>query len=74
MLRLTYISVQAIQYLTADYQPTSSQSDVGITNMLKGLESFSLTKTEKLQIVNLAPTEPVELYVVSHIHQVVWFV
>jgi hypothetical protein len=32
---------------------------------VKDLAQHDLTKAEKLQIVNLAPTEPVELYVVN---------
>lgn len=32
--------------------------------MVKALEPYELTKAEKLQIVNLAPATPVELYVV----------
>lgn len=32
--------------------------------LTRGLRQFELTKAEKLQVVNLAPTEPVELYVV----------
>lgn len=32
--------------------------------LTKGLSAYDLTKAEKLQIVNLAPTEAVELYVV----------
>lgn len=31
---------------------------------MKGLAPHGLTKAEKLQLVNLAPTLPVELYVV----------
>jgi len=58
-------STQAIQYLSAEYQPTRRQSDAGIAQLVKDLAPFALTKAEKLQIVNLAPTEPVELYVVS---------
>ncbi|OBZ71245.1 DNA-directed RNA polymerase III subunit RPC9 [Grifola frondosa] len=61
---LRTIEVEAIQYLSADYQPTASQSDEGITQLTRSLSSYELTKSEKLQIVNLAPTEPVELYVV----------
>ena len=57
-------SLQAIQYLSADYQPTSSQSEAGVIQLTKSLAPYDLTKAEKLQIVNLAPTEPVELYVV----------
>jgi hypothetical protein len=55
---------KAIQYLTAEHQPTASQTPEGITQLVKDLAPYDLTKAEKLQIVNLAPTEPVELYVV----------
>ncbi|KAF8877162.1 RNA polymerase Rpb4-domain-containing protein [Gymnopilus junonius] len=54
----------AISYLSADYLPTSSQTDQGITTLVNKLASYELTKSEKLQIVNLAPTLPVELYVI----------
>jgi hypothetical protein len=36
--------------------------------MVKALEPYELTKAEKLQIVNLAPTTPVELYVVRTLY------
>ncbi|KAG6900944.1 hypothetical protein C0993_004381 [Termitomyces sp. T159_Od127] len=58
------VEVEAIQYLTADYLPTTRQSPEGITKLVKDLASYELTKAEKLQIVNLAPTMPVELYVI----------
>ncbi|KAG1822690.1 RNA polymerase Rpb4-domain-containing protein [Suillus subaureus] len=61
---LRTVELEAIQYLSADYQPTLHQSDTGITQLVRGLQSFGLSKSEKLQIVNLAPTEPVELYVI----------
>jgi len=61
---LRTVEVEAIQYLSADYQPTISQTSTGITKLVKDLASFELTKAEKLQVVNLAPTEPVELYVI----------
>ncbi|KAG1743181.1 HRDC-like protein [Suillus paluster] len=61
---LRTVELEAIQYLSADYQPTLYQSDAGITELVRGLEPFRLSKSEKLQIVNLAPTEPVELYVI----------
>lgn len=64
--RLTNSHPQAIQYLSADYQPAVSQTEAGIAQLTKSLAAFDLTKAEKLQIVNLAPTEPVELYVVCH--------
>ncbi|KIJ62657.1 hypothetical protein HYDPIDRAFT_157520 [Hydnomerulius pinastri MD-312] len=61
---LRTVELEAIQYLSADFQPTRRQSDTGISQLVRDLGPFSLTKAEKLQIVNLAPTEPVELYVI----------
>jgi len=61
---LRTIEVEAIQYLSADYQPTGSQTENGIVQLTKSLAAYDLAKAEKLQIVNLAPTEPVELYVI----------
>ncbi|KAG7450120.1 uncharacterized protein BT62DRAFT_491902 [Guyanagaster necrorhizus] len=61
---LRTIEVEAIQYLSAEYQPTKSQTEQGITQLVKDLEKYALTKAEKLQVVNLAPTIPVELYVI----------
>lgn len=55
---------QAIEYLAADWQPTSKQTAAGVTKLVKALAPYDLTKGEKLQIVNLAPSETVELYVV----------
>jgi len=62
---LIRMAFKAISYLSADYLPTSGQSEEGITRLVKNLAPFDLTKAEKLQIVNLAPTLPVELYVVD---------
>jgi len=61
---LRTVEVEAIQYLSAEYQPTVSQSEAGISQLTNALSAYELTKAEKLQIVNLAPTEPVELYVI----------
>ncbi|TFY57529.1 hypothetical protein EVJ58_g6967 [Rhodofomes roseus] len=61
---LRTIEVEAIQHLSADYQPTVSQTEAGIVQLTKSLGQYDLTKAEKLQIVNLAPTEAVELYVI----------
>ncbi|KAG9315700.1 RNA polymerase Rpb4-domain-containing protein [Chiua virens] len=61
---LRTVELEAIQYLSAEYQPTSQQSDHAISQLVRDLAPFSLTKAEKLQVVNLAPTEPVELYVI----------
>ena len=40
------------------------QTAEGIERLTKNLAPFGLTKAEKLQVVNLTPVEPVELYVV----------
>jgi len=61
---LRTIEVEAIQYLSADYQPTRVQTAPGIQRLTKDLAPYGLTKGEKLQIVNLTPVEPVELYVI----------
>ncbi|KAF9258604.1 hypothetical protein L218DRAFT_909245 [Marasmius fiardii PR-910] len=61
---LRTIQVEAIQYLSADYQPTRSQSTEGIKQLCRNLRQYDLTKAEKLQVINLAPTKPVELYVI----------
>ncbi|KAG5717168.1 DNA-directed RNA polymerase III subunit RPC9 [Termitomyces sp. T112] len=61
---LRTVEVEAIQYLSADYLPTTRQSPEGITKLVKDLAPYELTKAEKLQVVNLAPTMPVELYVI----------
>ncbi|PBK76678.1 hypothetical protein ARMSODRAFT_238649 [Armillaria solidipes] len=64
---LRTIEVEAIQYLSAEYQPTKSQTEQGITRLVKDLDKYALTKAEKLQVVNLAPTLPVELYIVEEL-------
>ncbi|KAI0783421.1 HRDC-like protein [Abortiporus biennis] len=61
---LRTVEVEAIQHLSAEYQPTNSQSEAGIERLTRSLAAYDLTKAEKLQIVNLAPTEAVELYVI----------
>ncbi|TFY73646.1 hypothetical protein EWM64_g10366 [Hericium alpestre] len=61
---LRTMEVEAIQYLSADYQPTRMQTPQGIAQLVKSITPYGLTKPEKLQIVNLAPTEAVELYVI----------
>ncbi|KAG6377172.1 RNA polymerase Rpb4-domain-containing protein [Boletus reticuloceps] len=61
---LRTVELETIQYLSADYQPTLQQSEHGISQLVRDLAPLSLTKAEKLQVVNLAPTEPVELYVI----------
>ncbi|KAJ7032003.1 HRDC-like protein [Mycena alexandri] len=61
---LRTVSFEAIKYLSAEYQPTASQTPEAITQLIKSLEPYDLTKAEKLQIVNLAPQQHIELYVI----------
>ncbi|KAJ6582893.1 RNA polymerase Rpb4-domain-containing protein [Mycena vulgaris] len=61
---LRTVSFEAIQYLSSDFQPTSAQTPEAITHLVKSLEPYGLTKAEKLQIVNLAPQNHIELYVI----------
>ncbi|KAF7974751.1 hypothetical protein HWV62_11335 [Athelia sp. TMB] len=61
---LRTVEVEAISYLTAAYLPTPTQTDASVAKLTKALAPYALTKAEKLQVVNLAPTEPVELYVI----------
>ncbi|KAI0299513.1 hypothetical protein BC826DRAFT_1102642 [Russula brevipes] len=44
--------------------PLACRPPQGIQRLTKSLAPFGLTKAEKLQVVNLTPVEPVELYVV----------
>jgi hypothetical protein len=61
---LRTVQVEAISYLSANHLPNLSQKEEGITKLVKDLAPYGLTKAEKLQIVNLAPALPVELYVI----------
>ncbi|KAI6046371.1 RNA polymerase Rpb4-domain-containing protein [Pisolithus marmoratus] len=61
---LRTVELEAIQYLSAEYQPMQQQCEAGVTQLVRDLAPFGLTKAEKLQVVNLAPTEAVELYVI----------
>ncbi|KAF7360186.1 RPOL4c domain-containing protein [Mycena venus] len=61
---LRTVSFEAIQYLSSEYQPTAAQTPEAITQLVKSLEPYGLTKAEKLQIVNLAPQHHIELYVI----------
>ncbi|KAG5646545.1 hypothetical protein DXG03_003313 [Asterophora parasitica] len=61
---LRTVEIEAIQYLSADYLPTTRQTADGISQLVKDLAPYELTKAEKLQVVNLAPALPVELYVI----------
>lgn len=55
---------QCIKYLEEDVHPLRRQSTAAITRLLDELEKLDLTKAERLQIINLAPTTLVALVVV----------
>jgi len=61
---LRTVEFEAISYLSAPFQPTNAQSGPRIHSLIQRLSEYPLTKAEKLQIANLAPTQPVELYVI----------
>ncbi|KAF9040380.1 hypothetical protein BDZ89DRAFT_1128988 [Hymenopellis radicata] len=61
---LRTVEVEAIKYLSADYQVVNSQTEESVSKLVKTLSGYDLTKAEKLQIVNLAPKSLVELYAI----------
>ncbi|CAE6391115.1 unnamed protein product [Rhizoctonia solani] len=61
---LRTIEVELISHLRDMYPLMQRQNDTAIRNLTRSLGKFSLTKSEKLQIVNLAPRQLVELYVI----------
>ncbi|KAG8732856.1 hypothetical protein FRC11_010455 [Ceratobasidium sp. 423] len=61
---LRTIEVELITHLKDMYPLMQRQNDTAIRNLTRSLGKFSLTKSEKLQIVNLAPRQLVELYVI----------
>jgi len=56
--------LQCIKYLEEDKHPIRRQTTESITKLLDELEKLDLTRAERLQIVNLAPTTLVALVVV----------
>ncbi|KAJ1303326.1 hypothetical protein OPQ81_011522 [Rhizoctonia solani] len=61
---LRTIEVELISHLQDIYPLMQRQNDTAIRNLTRSLGKFALTKSEKLQIVNLAPRQLVELYVI----------
>ncbi|KWU44064.1 hypothetical protein RHOSPDRAFT_34495 [Rhodotorula sp. JG-1b] len=57
------VSWEAVQYLEAAVHPMRRQTSAAVAQLLDGLDDYDLTKSERLQIVNLAPTTLVELHV-----------
>ncbi|KAF8606810.1 hypothetical protein BDV93DRAFT_604140 [Ceratobasidium sp. AG-I] len=61
---LRTVEVELIAHLKDQYPLMNRQTDAKIRKLTKSLGKFSLTKSEKLQIVNLLPRQLVELYVI----------
>ncbi|XP_019856999.1 PREDICTED: DNA-directed RNA polymerase III subunit RPC9-like [Amphimedon queenslandica] len=59
---LATISYETKKYLSST--PCIYQSPDCISKFLESLSKYKLTKAEKLQLVNLRPTQPVELQLV----------
>lgn len=65
---------EGIAYLSSStFSPAGRMSEDGMRRLMEGLEPYSarggremgLTKAERLQICDLAPTQPVEFHLVS---------
>ncbi|EZA50533.1 hypothetical protein DMN91_010057 [Ooceraea biroi] len=59
MNQLATITYQTIKYL--EDTPCKKQSEEKIVEYLKAMESKKLTKAEKLTLLNLCPTTPLEI-------------
>ena len=46
--------------------PAVVQTTEGVTECLKYLDKFNLTKAEKLQVINLTPTTDVDVHAVCN--------
>nr|XP_011450408.2 DNA-directed RNA polymerase III subunit RPC9 [Crassostrea gigas] len=60
--QLATITYETIKYL--ETKPCKHQSEESITEFMKELQSFNLTKAEKVQILNLCPTTAVEIQLI----------
>lgn len=60
--QLATITYETIKYL--ETKPCKHQSEESITKFMKELQSFNLTKAEKVQILNLCPTTAVEIQLI----------
>ena len=56
---LSTVTYETIKYLNGT--PAFNQNGESILKVVKLLEPYRLTKAEKLQVINLRPTTPVEL-------------
>lgn len=62
LVNLSTICYEARKHL--EKTPCKSQSPEIIEDFLKAMEPFKLTKAEKLQLLNLRPTTPVEIQLI----------
>lgn len=64
MNQLATITYQTLKYL--EYMPCNKQNPKKIQEFLRAMEAIKLSKSEKLTLLNLYPTTPLEI-------QLVWF-
>ncbi|GAA6009309.1 hypothetical protein JCM10207_004345 [Rhodosporidiobolus poonsookiae] len=57
------VTFEALRYLEDAVHPMRRQTADAVSRLLDELEDLDLTKAERLQLVNLAPTSVVELHV-----------
>ncbi|XP_072747013.1 DNA-directed RNA polymerase III subunit RPC9-like [Anoplolepis gracilipes] len=57
--QLATITYQTIKYL--ENTPCKTQNPEKIREFLKAIEAFKLTKAEKLALLNICPTTPIEI-------------
>ncbi|GAA6064609.1 hypothetical protein JCM10212_007098 [Sporobolomyces blumeae] len=57
------VTFEAIRYLEDAVHPTRRQTAESVSTLLDALDRYDLTKAERLQLVNSAPTSLVELHV-----------
>lgn len=63
MNQLATITYQTIKYL--EDTPCKKQTPDAISQFLRAIEPFKLTKAEKLALLNICPTTPVEIQLVK---------
>lgn len=63
MSQLATITYQTIKYL--EDTPCMKQTPEKIREFLKAMERFKLTKAEKLALLNICPTTPLEIQLVK---------